>query len=269
MINEVTKMINYFRKNRYKLFGIKVIHLILNVLVFYLSFLLFRYGSITKMSVTGFRYNYFVTLLYSVMMVFFIKTYNAYLLGYSQIRLLVFGQFISQIISIILVYMIVSLAWNHFENPLVFLPMLGLQLIIDLVWSYFGNILFYKISGKHKALLIYRNSVDKYRLGNIQGKPIERNYEIVDELQYNGSFPDIRDRLEGYDTIFVAGLNSSCRNGLLKYCKEKNVQGFFLPHIGDTIMQDAKHVKAFDTPVLRVTRKELSPEFAFQNVYLT
>ena len=263
MIKEVTKMIHYFKNTRYKLFGIKVIHLFLSILVFYFSFLLFRYGSLTKIDSYGFRYNYFAAIFYGALSVFFIKTYNAYLLGYSKISTLVFGQALSQIISVILVYLIVSLAWNHFKNPMVFLPMLGIQLLIDICWSYFGIKYFYRWNEKHKALLIYRNKVDKVRLGNIQGKPLERIYEIADELQYDGSFPNLQDKLEGYDTIFVAGLNSRCRNGLLKYCKEKNVQGFFLPHIGDTIMQDAKHVKAFDTPVLRVARKELSPEFAF------
>lgn len=263
MLGEISKMIRYFKKNRYKLFAFKTIHLFLNVLIFYLFFLLFRYGSITKVSSYGFRYNYFVAILYCVMMVFFIKTYNAYLLSYSKIRILVFGQFLSQIISIVLIYFIVSFAWNHFDNPLVFFPMLGIQLLIDITWSYLGNIIVYKLTGRHKVLLIYRNKIDKIRFGNVHGKPIERNYEIVDELQFDGSFPELYNRLEGYDTIFVAGLNSRCRNGILKYCKDKNVQGFFLPHIGDTIMQDAKHVKAFDTPVLRVTRKELSPEYAF------
>lgn len=263
MIKEVTKMINYFKRNTYKLFAIKAIHLILTMVVFYLSFLLFRYGSLVEIDPYGFRYNYFVSILYCAMIVFFNKTYNAYLLGYTQIRQLIFGQIISQIISVGLLYFLVSIAWNKFNNPLVFIPMLCIQLIINIVWSYYANYLFYKLSGKHKTLLIYRNALDRCRLGNLQGKPIERIFEIVDELQFDASFEELKDKLEGYDTIFVAGLNSRCRNGLLKYCKEKDVQGFFLPHIGDTIMQDAKHVQAFDTPVLFVRRKELSPEFAF------
>ena len=256
-------MFGHFKRTSYKLFMIKAIHLVLTVVVFFLSFLLFRYGSLIKMDPYGFRYNYFVAILYGALIVFFNRTYNAYLLGYTRIRLLVFGQVLSQIISIVLLYLMVSIAWNKFNNPIIFLPMLGIQLIIDLVWSYYGNFLFYKLSGKRKALLIYRNAIDKTRLGNIQGKPIERIYEIADELQFDGSFSDLKDKLEGYDTVFVAGINSRCRNGLLKYCKEKSIQGFFLPHIGDTIMQDAKHVQAFDTPVLSVCRKELSPEFAF------
>ena len=253
---------SYFSKSSYKLFGFKMLHLAISIVVFYLTFLLFRYGTLVEIEKAGFRYNYFVALLYGIMLVFFVRTYNAYLLGYNRVRTLVFGQFLSQLLSIIILYFVVSFAWNQFINPLMFIPMLILQLIVDIVWSYFGNSLFYRLHGKHKTLLIYRNQIDKIRFGTIKGKPTERMYVITDELQYDGSFSALKDKLKGYDTIFVAGVNSRCRNGILKYCKENNVYGLFLPHIGDTIMQDAKHVQAFDSPVLGISRKELSPEFA-------
>ena len=253
---------SYFSKSSYKLFGFKLLHLILSIIIFYIAFLMFRYGTLVKIGRAGFRYNYFVTLLYGFMIVFFVRTYNAYLLGYNRVRTLVFGQFLSQLLSIIILYFVVSFAWNQFINPLIFIPMLILQLLVDVIWSYYGNALFYRLHGKHKTLLIYRNQIDKIRFGTIKGKPTERMYVITDELQYDGSFSGLKDKLQGYDTIFVAGVNSRCRNGILKYCKENDVYGLFLPHIGDTIMQDAKHVQAFDSPVLAISRKELSPEFA-------
>ena len=256
-------MIHYFRKPQYKLFGVKLIYLICNVILFFISFLLFRYGSLLNMDPNGFRYNYLATFLYGILLLFFIKTYHGFFIGYNRVRELVFAQFLSQLITIILMYLIVSIAWYHFENPLIFICMLGVQIVIDVTWTVFCNGLFYKLTGKHKALLIYRNEIDKKRIGNMHGKPIERIYERVDEIQYDGTFTELKDKLEGYDTIFVAGLNSRCRNGLLKYCKEADVRGFFLPHIGDTIMQDAKHVQSFDTPVLYVERKKPSPELAF------
>lgn len=253
---------SYLRKNSYKLFAYKSIHLMLSVCLFFIFFILFRYGSLTVMDTYGFRYNYFVAFIYGAMMVFFIRTYNAYLLGYIRVRTLVFGQFLAQLLSIIILYFIISVAWNSFNSPMAFLPMLIAHIILDVIWSFYGNILFYKLHGKRKVLLIYRNQIDKIRFGTIKGKPTERIFVITDELQYDGSFSGLKDKLMGYDTIFVAGVNSRCRNGILKYCKENNVYGLFLPHIGDTIMQDAKHIQAFDSPVLAISRKELSPEFA-------
>ena len=98
----------YLRKNSYKLFAYKSMHLILSVGLFYLFFILFRYGSLKEVDTYGFRYNYFVAFIYGAMMVFFVRTYNAYLLGYTRVRTLVFGQFLAQLLSIVIVYFVIS-----------------------------------------------------------------------------------------------------------------------------------------------------------------
>ena len=111
-------------------------------------------------------------------------------------------------------------------------------------------------------MLIYRNKNDRRRFGVLAGKPIERLYRIVKEVEYDGSFTGIREELEaGYEAIFVAGLNSHARNGILKYCEENSIRGFFLPHIGDVIMQGAEHIQAFDSPVMMVRRKTIRLEY--------
>ncbi len=112
-----------------------------------------------------------------------------------------------------------------------------------------------------KTIFIYRNNVDKYRFGITKGKQLEKIYNIASELQYDGSYKDLKPYLLGYDAIFVAGVNSRCRNGILKYCKEQNIPGYFLPHVGDVIMQEAEHIQSFDSPVLYVNRKVLAPEY--------
>ena len=103
-------MASYFKQASYKLFALKAIHLILSVVLFFLFFLIFRYGKIVMEDV-GYRYNYYAAILYGVLIVFFSRAYNAYLLGYTRIRMLVFGQVLSQLISVILLYLMV---WDLF-----------------------------------------------------------------------------------------------------------------------------------------------------------
>ena len=249
-------------KNSYKLLIVKIVHLLLSTAVFYVFWLLFRYSSLININHTGFRYNYFVAFGYSILLFWFGRTYNSYLLGYTRIRLLVFGQILSQIFSIVIVYLVVSVSWGKILSPWIFIPMLGIQFVFDIIWSYFASIYFFRINPRRRTLLIYRNQLDKKRFGLVKGKPTERLYEITDELQYDGSFVDLEKYLYDYDAVFVAGVNSKCRNGILKYCKENSIPGFFLPHVGDTIMQEAVHVKSFDSPVLYINRKVLNAEYA-------
>ncbi len=246
----------------YRLVALKLLHFALSVILFFIFFLLFRYGHLKDIDKTGFRYNLFTTIGYAILLLFFTRTYNAYLLGYKRIRSLTFGQFLSQCLGVIVVYFIVSISWNNFRRPWIFLPMLFLQLLTDAGWSYFANGYFFKLNPRRNTLLVYRNDLDKKRFGAIHGKPLERLYQITAELQYDGSFAALEEHLAGYDAIFVTGVNSKCRNGILKYCKENHVPGFFLPHVGDTIMREAIHIQSFDSPVLYINRKELSPEYA-------
>lgn len=248
-------------KNTYKIMGLKAIHLLLTVALFFVFWLLFRYGRL-QFRGFGYRYNYFVAMLYGVLVYAFNRTYNAYLLGYSRVRTLVFGLFLAQFFAVFITYILTAIAWEQLHAPWMLLVLLIIQLVLDVAWAYLATAFYFHLTPKRRTLLIYRNELDKKRFGIIRGKPTERLYQVTDELQYDGSFTELEDKLEGFDAIFVAGVNSRCRNGILKYCKENAIPGFYLPHIGDMIMQEAMHVKTFDSPVLYVNRTVLNPEYA-------
>lgn len=251
------------RANKYRLTFVKLYRYVFDVMLFYLAWILFRYGRFFDLNPYGFRYNYYVTIGYAVLLMYFIRTYNGSLLGYARIRSLVFSQTLAKLFSVGIVYIGVSFAWHRFRNPLVFVFLLILQFLIDILWCYFASEYYFRIYPVRKTLLIYKNAVDKKRVGLVKGKPIERLYSITDELEFDGSFDEIKGKLKNYDAIFVGGINSDCRNDLLKYCKTRGMPGFFLPHIGDVIMQEATHVKTFDSPVLYVNRTIPDPLYAF------
>ena len=241
---------------------LKLLHFLISTILFGLFWMLWRYGKLSSGGNPGARYDYFVIVGYGVLLFSFNRIYNSYLLGYSRIRECTFAQALSQVFTLAIIFSAVSIAWNHWNNPLLFVGLLLLQFILDAVWSYSASWYFFQLYSKRKTILIYRNKLDKYRFGSIHGKPTERLYTITDELMWDGSFQELRDKLEGYDAVFVAGVNSRCRNGILKYCKEEGIPGLFLPHVGDVIMQEAMHIQSFDSPVLYVTRKQLKPEYS-------
>ena len=257
--SEGVKRDNYI--NNMPLFTMKFIHYMLSILLFFCFWVLFRYGTFT-LSGYGFRYNYYVTVIYAVILLLFNRTYNAYLLGFTRVRMLVFCQFLSQFFSVAIVWGGATIAWRQFHAPWMLLILLGIQLIIDIAWSLSSTSIYFKMNEVKRTVFVYRKDLDKLRFGSIKGKSIEKLYKIEKEIQYDGSFAELREQLIGYDAIFVAGVNSHCRNGILKFCKEEGIPGYFLPHVGDVIMQDATHIQSFDTPVLYVNRKSLNVEYA-------
>ncbi len=248
-------------RRQVKISALKLLHFAMTAALFTVFWFLFRYGGFNPPTSTGFRYNYFIIIGYCAALFFFNKVYNSYLLGFSRIRELVISEFMSQFFSAAAIYVLVSLGWNRWSNPLWFAAMLAAQSAVDIIWALLGNLIYFRIYPPKKTILICRNAVDKRRFGNVRGKPAGRIYKIESELMYDGDFYGIREKLDGFDAIFVAGLNSSCRNGILKYCKEKNKPMFFLPHVGDVIVQGSTHIQSFDSPVLYVTRSFPKPEY--------
>ena len=250
-------------KNAYKMMWVSLYRFAFDIVLFYLAWIWFRYESFTDLNSKGFRYNYLMTIIYAFVLYIFKKTYSANLIGYSRIRTIAQAQWISQVFSIVITYVGVSVAWQRFRVPWIFIVLLLIQLLIDVLWAYYATEYFYTINPSIRTLLVYRNEVDRMRFGAIKGKPIERLYKITESLRFDGKFEEIEDVLENYDAVFVAGVNSPCRNEILKYCKRTGMPGFFLPHVGDAIMREAVHVKSFDSPVLYVNRTIVDPIYAF------
>lgn len=249
-----------YRKQLY-ITGIKLLHFLIVILSLYFFLMMFRYRDLFPIKHVGFCYNYLIVVGYGVALFLFNRTYNSYLLGYNSIRELVFSQFLSQLFSTSIIYAVMLIASNQWIFPFCFIAMLVVDLLLDIAWSWAANNLFFKLYPPKKTILIYRNRIDRHRFGTLKGKPSERLYKITAELMYDGEFKELKDKLAGFEAVFVAGINSRCRNGILKYCKEESVPGFFLPHVGDMIMQESKHIQSFDSPVLYVTRSIARPEF--------
>ena len=241
-------------------FFLKCVHVAAITTLFGIFWMLFRYGDVSAVNCE--RYDYFITAGYVFTLCFFSRIYNSYLLGFTRIGDIVFSQLLSQFFSFLAIYVIVSIGWARFKSPYYFLYMLGLQLLVDCAWSFIANSLYLKLNPPKRTIFIYRSEADKVRFGSIEGKPVGQIYKIEKELQYRGlSFQEIKHELSDFEAVFVAGVSSRCRNGILKYCVEQDIPGFFLPHVGDVLMRSAMHIQTFTSPVMYFSKKEIKPEY--------
>ncbi len=242
----------------------KGLHFLLSIGMFYVFWLINRDEPKLYANEIVFREDYIVILSYLLVFLFFIRTYNAYLLGYTRIRNLALTEFFSQVFSDTAICLFIFLYWGTTYSVRSLVVLFGAQGLLDVIWAYWGNKYYYVLYPTKKAVLVYRDDHDKQRFDTLSGKPSERLYKIEEEICYTGnSFLAIKDRLEGYEAIFVAGIDSNCRNGIAKYCMENSIAGYFVPHIGDVIMQGAMHIQSFDFPILYLSRKHLRPEYKY------
>lgn len=240
----------------------KLFHLSVSVLLFFVFWLTIRYESFGSiLSSKGLRYDLYIALIFTLTVVFFYRTYNAFLLGYSRIRTLALFQFLSQSFSLFVIFLL-AIAWLKIENPYSLLMLAVCYAVFDLIWSYSANWLFYKLNPPKRSILVYGNKLGKSSNLDFSGKPVERLYSIKNQVYCNpDNIVEVMKIISGYEAFFALDIPSDCVSRLAQFGTEKNILGFFIPNTGDVIFRCAHHIQSFHEPVLAVSRKIPEAEY--------
>lgn len=239
----------------------KYAHFILAIILFYFAWLMFRYGKLSGLDKYGFRYNYFMAVMFAMLFLFFARTYNAYMVGAFRIRRLVFNQVLSQFFALGIIYFGTAIAWNMWYHPLWMIVLFFVFLIFDCGWSFLANNAYFRDRPPEKVAIIYREKKDIERFAEIFNFPFTRQYDVDKTIENPVNIATVLPQIEGYSSIFVSGLDSELRNELAKYCTANSVKGYFIPHIGDVLMAGSYHLQNFSSPVLTLSRKSPNPEY--------
>ena len=234
--------------------GSKLLHFMLTVGLF--AYTWFRFLSDYNIVIAR-RYQIWACLLYGLLLYFFCRTYNAYLIEYSRITDIVFSLCLSTSVSLVLMYVGIMVAWQKYYPPRYFILLLLLQLLVNLGWAVASNKSYYAHHQPAKTLLVYRNQEDLMRLNEVKRFP--KKYKVVRVLEDPKTYKEVVKAMSGCDTVFMAGVNANLRNGVAKHCMENGIHSFFLPHVGDIILMSGTHVPAFSIPIvsLQNTRNRL------------
>ena len=173
-------------------------HFLVSAGLFVLFEMLFRYGKPVHLFSETDRLDYLALAGYVVILIFFNRTYNSYLLGFYRIRTLAAGQIFSHLLSLVVTYFISLILTGRIYNFYWFLALFAVNIVVDLLWSLSGNNLYFALNPAKKTLLIYRSEQDKKRFGNIGGKPMEKLYTITAELKFDGQFSELAHQLVSF-----------------------------------------------------------------------
>lgn len=207
------------------------------------------------------RYYLYVTALYAVLLYIFDRIYNAYLVSFLSAGDLAYSQSLSCTLAMLGVYTATALALARMYSPWKLLGLLVLQILLNLLWSHLITKLYFKLIPAKPTAVIYRSEADLKRIDEIRENP--RKFSLNAYISEDSLEGDYRISLQGYEALFVIGVAPALQSRLSQYCVESNVQGFFLPDVGNVILSGARHIQSYSVPVLNVERKKPAPEFIF------
>ena len=258
--------------------GMVLLHYGITVLLFVSCWWLF-YRHIAAGAVFG-AVNISVYAFYAVSLLMLSRIYSAYRVGLLHVGDLFYGQVLSNLISLGLTYLLACALARRLINPLAGFGCAAVQALFCAGWTVWANRLYFTIHKPKRTVVIYRDESDLRKLVEIRffaerwsvERTVQWDEENVHDLPYKKETPGGRSFeaiqklmriMEDYEAVFVSGVSATLRNGIVKYCVEKNKACYFVPHTGDVIISGAEHIRSFSVPICRVGRCVSTPEYLF------
>jgi hypothetical protein len=199
---------------------------------------------------------------YAVSLLMLSRIYSAYRVGLLHVGDLFYGQVLSNLISLGLTYLLACALARRLINPLAGFGCAAVQALLSARADDLSQpaCTFPCTTQAHGGDLPGRER--PAQAGEIRffaerwsvERTVQWDEENVHDLPYKKETPGGRSFeaiqklmriMEDYEAVFVSGVSATLRNGIVKYCVEKNKACYFVPHTGDVIISGAEHILSF------------------------
>ena len=223
-------------------------------------------------------YSLSVCAMYAASLIMLSRIYSAYKVGLMRVGELFYGQTLANLISLAITYILACVLARRLLNPLAGFGCAAVQALFSAGWTISANRLYFSLHKPKRTVVIYRGESDLRKLEEIRffaerwsvERTVQWDEENVHDLPYKKETPGGRSFeaiqklmriMEDYEAVFVSGVSATLRNGIVKYCVEKNKACYFVPHTGDVIISGAEHIRSFSVPICRARRSKPAPEY--------
>lgn len=205
--------------------------------------------------------NYTIIFLYSILLLASNQVFGGLRLGYYKVLDSIVARTLSLFTAYLAMYLVISLISYRLVSPLYILFAIVFGFVFNVFWTYFSNFIYYRINPPRKMLLIYgESSIDE-----VYTKITARSekYKIVKHIHYSVGEEKLKKAIVKYEAVILYDLSASLRNHLMKYCYEKSIRVYITPKLYDILIRGASEMDLFDTPLLLMRNRGLSPIQSF------
>ena len=188
--------------------------------------------------------------------------YRASSIGKAHVVELVMSQMLSNFISITVMYVGAALYVHKLFSIVPLFVIFIIQMLIGMVWTILVNAVYYKKHHKARTAIIYKDRTQLEML--LESPSFTEKYEVTKLIEKPAEdFELLRRELEGCEVLFSVEADTKMEAGLAKICVETNLEGYFVPSIGQIVMTGAEYMTHFSLPMLRVRRAGGHSEYRF------
>ena len=190
-----------------------------------------------------------------VMVLFF--AFDGFKFGYLRLTNVIISQWIALFIANFITFWQLCLIANVMVTPVPILVLMITDMLISFACCYVYSWIYHRLYVPKNMVMIFGSNDSltlKFKMDVRSDK-----YRITKLLSEGIGFERIREQLGGYDAVIINDVTAQLRNDILKYCYQNQIRAYVTPKISDIIIRGAENINLFDTPLLLVKGRGLTP----------
>lgn len=192
--------------------------------------------------------NWMMIFIYGVLLVFFMKMYGGFKVGFLKKGNLIYSQILAVVFTNTITYFQIAVQDKKFTTPLPLLLLLMADAILISFWTIFFQWFYCKIFPPRKMLLISGEHSDYHLMEKMNAR--EDKYEICKIISYRVGMERLIKEMAKYDGVIVGDMPSHERNLIIKYCFGEHIRTYSVPKISDILLRSSVDLNLFDSPLL-------------------
>jgi exopolysaccharide biosynthesis polyprenyl glycosylphosphotransferase len=183
--------------------------------------------------------------------------FEGFKFGYLRLSNVIVTQCVALFIANFITYLQLCLIANVMISPVPILILMVLDAGVALFCCYVYSVIYHHLYVPKRMLMIF-GSEDalflKFKMDMRSDK-----YRIVELIHEKAGCAHIIDQIPNYDAVILNDVSAQLRNDVLKYCYQNQVRTYVAPKISDIVIRGAESINLFDTPLLLVKGRGLTP----------
>ncbi|MBT9778349.1 exopolysaccharide biosynthesis polyprenyl glycosylphosphotransferase [Clostridium sp. MCC353] len=207
------------------------------------------------------RGNWMMIALYGALLVFFMKMYGGFKVGYLKKGNLIYSQILAIIFTNSFTYFQIAVLDKGFFSPFHLIVLTVADAFMIIIWTLAFQMVYVKIFPPRKMLLITGDKSDYHLMEKMNAR--EDKYEICEVINYRAGMEKIFSEIDKFGGVIVGDMPSHERNLIVKYCFEHSTRSYSVPKISDILLRSSYDLNLFDSPLLLSRNQGLQIEQEF------
>lgn len=200
---------------------------------------------------------YVLIVVYVLLTVVVFCNFDGFKFGYMRLSDTLVSQGIAMLIVNVITYLQLSLIANALVSVVPILVLMALECVVLLVCCHVYYALYHQLYVPKNMVMIF---------GREDAVGLKLKMDIrADKYNVNKLIPEsagvdhICREIVKYDAVIISDVSAQIRNDILKFCYQNELRTYVTPKISDIITRGATEINLFDTPLLLVKGRGLTP----------